>query len=86
MSRLATGLRWVENCGGGIRTHDGRFNRAVPYQLGYTTSEEVAGEGIEPPFETAYETAMPPGHIPALNDYCGGGTRTRTLLFTRQAL
>ena len=55
----------AENCGGGTRTHDDRFNRAAPYQLGYTTSEEVAGAGIEPAFETAYETAVPPGHIPA---------------------
>jgi hypothetical protein len=50
--------------------------------------EEVAGTGIEPAF-LVFETRLmrppcTPVHIPAHD--CGGGTRTRTHSFTRQAL
>ncbi len=56
----------LTNCGGGIRTHGGRFNRAVPYQLGYATPGEVAGAGIEPAFGgRLMRPPCPPGHIPA---------------------
>ena len=75
-----------ENCGGGIRTHGGRFNRAVPYQLGYATSSRGRGGGNRTRLRwTAYETAVPTRAHPRTHD-CGGGTRTRTHLFTRQAL
>ena len=47
--------------------------------------ETVAGAGIEPAFGgRPVRPPCPPGHVPAT--VCGGGTRTRTLLFTRQAL
>src|SRR5215204_5430579 len=47
--------------------------------------EEVAGAGIEPAFGgRLMRPPCPPGHLPA--HYCGGGPRTRTSLFTRQAL
>jgi hypothetical protein len=49
---------------------------------------EVAGTGIEPAFiEAAYETAVPTRARPRTSRRgCGGGIRTRTHLFTRQAL
>ena len=51
----------AENCGGGIRTPGGRFNRAVPYQLGYATPKEDRGGGNRTRLlsDAAYEAAVP---------------------------
>ena len=47
---------------------------------------EVAGAGIEPAFETAYETAMPPGHIPARVTAAAGLEPAHSCLLDKRSL